>query len=413
MTVGEKFQLLGYIGFDGVEIHITSEIDVGELLSSRDRFGVTIHGVPRESCYDITVASEIMAIFCLASDLQDLERRLRNIVVGYTRAHTPVTVKELNAQGAMTALLRDAFMPNLVQTMENNPALVHGGPFANIAHGCNSVVATKTALKFADYVVTEAGFGADLGAEKFFDIKCRKANLHPDAVVLVATIKALKMQGGVPKDELAKENTDALQEGCINLGQHIRNLGQFGVPVAVGINMFSADTDAEVRVIKDYCRGFGIEAIECRHWAEGGKGTLEMAEYIVQLADSEQAQFRPLYDDDLGLWEKARHVARTIYGADDIIADKKVRDQFSQFEEGGYGSYPVCMAKTQYSFSTDPNLLGAPKGHVVPIREVRLAAGAEFIVIVCGAIMTMPGLPRKPAANDIYVNADGRIEGLF
>ncbi len=375
--------------------------------------GGTIHGVPRESGYDITVASEIMAIFCLATDLEDLERRLSNIVVGYTRALAPVTVNELNAQGAMTALLRDAFMPNLVQTMENNPALVHGGPFANIAHGCNSVVATKTALKFADYVVTEAGFGADLGAEKFFDIKCRKANLRPDAVVLVATIKALKMHGGVPKDELAKENTKALQEGCINLGQHIRNLGQFGVPVAVGINMFSADTDAEVKVIKDYCRGFGIEAIECRHWAEGGKGTIEMAEHIVQLADSEQAQFRPLYDDDLGLWEKARHVARTIYGADDIIADKKVRDQFSLFEEGGYGSYPVCMAKTQYSFSTDPNLLGAPKGHVVPIREVRLAAGAEFIVIVCGAIMTMPGLPRKPAANDIYVNADGRIEGLF
>jgi len=375
--------------------------------------GGTIHGVPRESGYDITVASEIMAIFCLATDLKDLERRLGNIVVGYTRDLTAVTVKELNAQGAMTALLRDAFMPNLVQTMENNPALVHGGPFANIAHGCNSVVATKTAMKFADYVVTEAGFGADLGAEKFFNIKCRKAGLHPDAVVLVATIKALKMQGGVAKDELSKENTDALLEGCINLGQHIRNLGHFGVPAAVAINRFSADTDAEVNVIKEYCRGFGVEAIECRHWAEGGKGAVELAEHIAHLADSKHAQFRPLYDDKLPLWEKARHIAKTIYGADDIIADKKIRDQFAQFEKGGYGSYPICMAKTQYSFSTDPNLLGAPKGHVVPIREVRLAAGAEFVVVVCGTIMTMPGLPREPAANNIYVNDEGRIEGLF
>lgn len=375
--------------------------------------GGTIHGVPRETGYDITVASEIMAIFCLATDLQDLERRMANIVVGYTRGLSPVTVKELDAQGAMTALLRDAFMPNLVQTMEHNPALVHGGPFANIAHGCNSVVATKTALKFADYVVTEAGFGADLGAEKFFNIKCRKADLHPDAVVLVATIKALKMHGGVPKDELSKENMDALQHGCINLGQHIRNLGQFGVPAAVAINRFSADTDVEVAVIKDYCRGFGVETLECRHWTEGGKGAVELAEHVIELADSGQAQFRPLYDDDLSLWEKARHIARTIYGADDIIADKKIRDQFKLFKECGYGSYPVCMAKTQYSFSTDPNLLGAPKGHVVPIREIRLAAGAEFVVIVCGTIMTMPGLPRKPAANNIYVNAEGRIEGLF
>jgi formate--tetrahydrofolate ligase len=375
--------------------------------------GGTIHGVPRETGYDITAASEIMAIFCLATDLKDLERRLSNIVIGYTRSLTAVTVNELNAQGAMTALLRDAFMPNLVQTMENNPAIVHGGPFGNIAHGCNSVIATKTALKFADYVVTEAGFGADLGAEKFFNIKCRKAKLHPDAVVLVATIKALKMQGGIPKDELSKENTAALLEGCINLGQHIRNLGQFGVPAVVAINRFDADTDAELQVIKEYCRGFGVEAIECRHWAEGGKGTVELAKHVVYLADSNLSQFRTLYEDHLGLWEKARHIARTIYGAEDIIADKKVRGQFSQFEKAGYGRYPVCMAKTQYSFSTDPNLLGAPKGHVVPVREVRLAAGAEFVVVVCGEIMTMPGLPRRPAANDIYVNADGRIEGLF
>ncbi|MFQ6005586.1 MAG: formate--tetrahydrofolate ligase [Woeseia sp.] len=375
--------------------------------------GGTIHGVPRETGYDITVASEIMAIFCLAADLADLERRLGNIVVGYTRDLTPVTVRELNAQGAMTALLRDALMPNLVQTMENNPALVHGGPFANIAHGCNSVVATRTALKFGDYVITEAGFGADLGAEKFFDIKCRKAGLLPRAVVLVATIKALKMHGGIPRDKLAEKNTEALQEGCINLGQHMRNLGQFGVPAAVAINRFSSDSEAELQIVKDYCRGFGVEAIECRHWAEGGRGTMELAEHVIHLADSEHAQFRLLYDDDLSLWEKTRHIARTIYGAEDIIADKKVRDQFSQFEEGGYGKYPVCMAKTQYSFSTDPNLLGAPKGHVVPIREIRLAAGAEFIVVVCGSIMTMPGLPRKPAANDIHVNSDGKIEGLI
>jgi formate--tetrahydrofolate ligase len=403
------------LGLDPRRITLRRVVDMNDraLRNITIGLGGTIHGVPRETGYDITVASEIMAIFCLATNLQDLERRLSNIVVGFTRDLTPVTVKELNAQGAMTALLRDAFMPNLVQTMENNPALVHGGPFANIAHGCNSVVATKTAMKFADYVVTEAGFGADLGAEKFFNIKCRKADLHPDAVVLVATIKALKMQGGVKKDELSKENTDALQDGCINLGQHIRNLGHFGVPAAVAINRFSADTDAEVAVVKDYCRGFGVEAIECSHWAEGGKGTVDLAEHIVQLADSDLAQFRTLYDDDLSLWEKARHIARTIYGADDIIADKKVRDQFAQFEDGGYGRYPVCMAKTQYSFSTDPNLLGAPKGHVVPIREIRLAAGAEFVVVVCGTIMTMPGLPRQPAANDIYVNEDGRIEGLF
>ena len=375
--------------------------------------GGRIHGVPRETGYDITVASEVMAVFCLATDLEDLGRRLANIVIGYTPDLSPVTVKALNAQGAMTALLRDAFMPNLVQTLENNPALIHGGPFANIAHGCNSVVATKTALKFADYVVTEAGFGADLGAEKFFNIKCRKADLAPAAVVLVATIRALKMHGGVSKTMLSEENTDALQEGCINLGQHIRNLGHFGVPVVVAINRFSADTDAEVEVIKDYCRGFGLEAIECRHWAEGGKGAAELAEHIVRLADSKQAQFRTLYDDDMSLWEKARHIARTIYGADDIIADKKVRAQFAEFEKSGYGSYPVCMAKTQSSFSTDPNLLGAPKGHVVPIREIRLAAGAEFVIVVCGTIMTMPGLPRKPAAENISVNSEGRIEGLF
>jgi formate--tetrahydrofolate ligase len=358
------------------------------------------NGVVREAGFDITVASEIMAIFCLATDLADLENRLGNIVLGYTRDDKPVTVRELNAHGAMTALLQDAFQPNLVQTMENNPALMHGGPFANIAHGCNSVIATKTALKLADYVVTEAGFGADLGAEKFFNIKCRKAGLSPDAVVLVATIKALKMQGGVAKEDLGTENVAALRDGCKNLERHIRNLGKFGVPVAVAINHFTADTDAEVKVVEDFCEKYRVKAIKCTHWADGGKGTLEMAEHIVELCDSGAAQFRTLYNDDMPLWDKAATIAREIYGADDIIADKKVRDQFAKFEREGFAKYPICMAKTQYSFSTDPNLLGAPSGHV-------------FVVVVCGAIMTMPGLPRVPAANAIRVNEEGRIEGLF
>ena len=371
------------------------------------------NGVVREAGFDITVASEIMAIFCLATDLQDLEKRLGNIVLGYTRDNEAVTVSQLNAQGAMTALLMDALQPNLVQTMENNPALMHGGPFANIAHGCNSVMATKTALKLADYVVTEAGFGADLGAEKFFNIKCRKAGLKPDAVVLVATIKALKMHGGVAKSDLGSEDVPALKEGLKNLGRHLRNLAQFGVPVVVGVNRFTADTDAEVQCVQEYCEGFGVKAINSNHWAEGGAGAIDLAKQVVAVADSDSSQFRTLYEDDLPLWEKAKRVATTIYGADDIIADQKVRDQFAQFQEAGYGHYPVCMAKTQYSFSTDPNLLGAPEGHVVPIREVRLAAGAEFIVVVCGAIMTMPGLPRVPAADAIRVNSDGQIEGLF
>jgi formate--tetrahydrofolate ligase len=371
------------------------------------------NGVVREAGFDITVASEIMAIFCLATSLSDLENRLGNIVLGYTRENEPVTVRELNAQGSMTALLRDALQPNLVQTMENNPALMHGGPFANIAHGCNSVMATQVALKLSDYVITEAGFGADLGAEKFFNIKCRKAGLKPDAVVLVATIKALKMQGGVPKDELGKENTEALAVGCKNLGRHIRNLGKFGVPVVVAINRYTADTDAESDIVKNFCEEFGVQAIDSTHWADGGKGSTDLAEHVTELCDSGRAQFRTLYKDDLSLWEKAHRVARELYGADDIIADKKVRDQFAKFEREGYGHYPVCMAKTQYSFSTDPNLLGAPVGHVVPVREIRLAAGAEFIVVICGAIMTMPGLPRKPAADNIRVNSDGRIEGLF
>ena len=371
------------------------------------------NGVVREAGFDITVASEIMAIFCLATDRTDLETRLGNIVVGYTRDDEPVTVRQLNAHGAMTALLRDAFQPNLVQTMENNPCLMHGGPFANIAHGCNSVMATQAGLKLADYVITEAGFGADLGAEKFFNIKCRKAGLSPDAVVLVATIKALKMQGGVAREDLGEENIEALGKGCRNLERHMRNLAKFGVPVVVAINRYTADTDAEVEVIREFCGQFGVKAITSTHWADGGKGAVELAEHVVALCDSGAAQFRTLYGDDMSLWEKTATIAREMYAADDIIADKKVRSEFVKFEKEGYAKYPICMAKTQYSFSTDPNLLGAPTGHVVPIREIRLAAGAEFVVVVCGAIMTMPGLPRVPAANNIRVNDAGRIEGLF
>jgi len=371
------------------------------------------NGTPRESGFDITVASEIMAIFCLATDLDDLSRRIGNIVVGYTRDLKPVHARDVNAPGAMTVLLKDAFMPNLVQTLENNPAFIHGGPFANIAHGCNSVIATKTALKLADYVVTEAGFGADLGAEKFFDIKCRKAGLSPDAVVLVATARALKMHGGVAKDQLAGENAEAIKNGCENLGRHIRNLKQYGVPVSVAINRFSADTEAELGAIREFCEEFGVKAFDCNHWGEGSQGTQELVKHVAEVADSGQAQFHPLYEDNMKLWDKARHIARSLYGADDIIGDKKVRDQFAKFETDGYGHFPVCMAKTQYSFSTDPALMGAPSGHEVPIREVRLSAGAEFIVAVCGDIMTMPGLPRVPSADNIHLNADGQVEGLF
>ena len=374
--------------------------------------GGVANGFPRESGFDITVASEIMAIFCLAEDLDDLKRRLGNIIVGYRRDRTPVLARDVHAPGPMTALLKDAFMPNLVQTLENNPALVHGGPFANIAHGCNSVVATKTALKLADYVVTEAGFGADLGAEKFFDIKCRKAGLAPDVVVLVATARALKMHGGVAKSDLTLENVAAVHAGLDNLGRHLRNITQYGVPVAVAINQFTADTDGELSAISRFCSEFGVEVFNCSHWSDGGAGTEALAAHVANLADSGRSQFRTLYDDKLSLWEKARCVARNIYGADDIIADKKIRAQFDDYNKD-YGHFPVCMAKTQYSFSTDPNLLGAPSGHMVPIREIRLSAGAEFLVVICGEIMTMPGLPRVPAANNISVNEQGDIEGLF
>ena len=375
--------------------------------------GGVSNGFPRESGFDITVASEVMAILCLATDLKDLQKRLGDIIVAYRRDKSPVYCRDIKAEGAMAVLLKDAMQPNLVQTLENNPCLMHGGPFVNIAHGCNSVMATTTGLKLADYVITEAGFGADLGAEKFFNIKCRKAGLAPDAAVLVATIKALKMQGGVAKDDLAAENVEALQKGCKNLERHMRNLAKFGVPVTVAINRYTADTYAEVAVIQEFCEQFGVKAISSTHWADGGKGSIDLAEHIVALCDSGAAQFRTLYGDDMSLWEKTATIAREIYAADDIIADKKVRAEFVRFEQEGYGKYPICMAKTQTSFSTDPNLLGAPTGHVVPIREIRLAAGAEFIVVICGAIMTMPGLPRVPAANNIRVNDEGRIEGLF
>ena len=371
------------------------------------------NGYPRETGFDITVASEVMAILCLAQDLQDLERRLGNIVIGYTRDKTPITASELSAHGAMTVLLKDAMMPNLVQTLENNPAFIHGGPFANIAHGCNTVLATKTALKLADYVVTEAGFGADLGAEKFFDIKCRKAKLTPSVAVVVATIRAIKMHGGVVKEELNKENLKALEAGLANLGRHIRNVAYFGVPVVVAVNHFTSDTEAEFQIVKNYCADLGVEAILCKHWENGSSGINPLAKKVVELSESGTNQFRPLYEDSVSLWEKVNVIAKTIYGASEVVADKSIRDQFKNYEATGYGDFPICMAKTQYSFSTDPNLKGAPSDHVLPIREVRLSAGAEFIVVVAGEIMTMPGLSRNPSANSIKLDISGNIEGLF
>jgi formate--tetrahydrofolate ligase len=371
------------------------------------------NGYPREGGFDITVASEVMAILCLAMDLEDLERRLGNIVIGYTRDKKPITAKDLNAHGAMTVLLKDALMPNLVQTLENNPAFVHGGPFANIAHGCNTVLATKTALKLGDYVVTEAGFGADLGAEKFFNIKCRKSGISPDAAVIVATIRALKMHGGVAKDELNKENVEAVKKGLENLGRHIQNVQKFGVPVIVAVNNFISDTQIEFEEIKKYCQNLKVEAILCKHWAEGSKGAIDLAQKVVELAESGTSEFELLYEDSLSLWDKVSTIAQNIYGASEIVADKSVKDQFKVYEESGFGKFPICMAKTQYSFSTDPNLKGAPSGHVVQIREVRLSAGAEFIVVVTGEIMTMPGLPKTPAANLIKLNAQHEIVNLF
>ena len=375
--------------------------------------GGVANGFPREDGYDIVVASEIMAIFCLATSLDDLTKRIGNIVVGFTRERKPVLARQLKGAGPMSVLLKDALMPNLVQTLEGNPAFIHGGPFANIAHGCNSVMATKSALKLADYVVTEAGFGADLGAEKFFNIKCRKAGLKPAAVVLVATVRALKMHGGVEKDKLGKENVKAVKLGCANMGRHLKNLKQFGVPAVVAINSFITDTKAELNAIKAEAKRLGATAILCSHWANGGAGTKELAEHVVRLADSGKAKFKPLYPDNMKLEEKVRTVAKNIYGAKDISFDASVARQFADLEADGYGKFPVCMAKTQYSFSTDPDAKGAPTGHIVPIRELRLSAGAEFVVVVTGAIMTMPGLPRVPAADNIYLNKKGEVEGLF
>tara|TARA_B100001250_G_scaffold167028_1_gene143786 strand:- start:887 stop:2560 length:1674 start_codon:yes stop_codon:yes gene_type:complete len=371
------------------------------------------NGIPRQSGFDITVASEIMAVFCLASDIDDLKKRIGNMVIGYTRSNEPIRAKQLNADGAITALLKDAFQPNLVQTLENNPAFIHGGPFANIAHGCNSVVSTKLALKLADYVVTEAGFGADLGAEKFFDIKCRKSGLKPDAVVLVATTKALKMHGGVTKDNLGAENVDAVTKGCENLKRHIENITKFGVPVIVGINDYITDTKEEHAAITNFCEEIGVKCRISSHWEKGGKGASDLAEEVAKIADSGSSEFKPLYDNKMSLWDKTQYIAQNIYGASEIIADKKVRNQFKKLEDDGFGEYPICMAKTQYSFSTDPLLMGAPSGHDVPIREVRLSAGAEFVVVVCGEIMTMPGLPRIPASEGIDVDDEGLIQGLF
>ncbi len=371
------------------------------------------NGYPRQSGFDITVASEVMAIFCLAEGLADLERRLGNVVVGQTREREARYSRELEADGAMTVLLKDALMPNLVQTLENNPALIHGGPFANIAHGCNSVIATRAGLKLADYVVTEAGFGADLGAEKFFDIKCRKAGLKPDAAVVVATIRALKMHGGVALGGLGAENVEAVRAGLANLGRHLDNIARFGVPAVVGINRFTADTDAELDAVREYCEGRGAVAVECTHWADGSAGTEALAHKVVEVVESGAADFRPLYPDDMGLWEKIETVARSIYGAAEVSAPAAVRSQIAKFEADGFGHFPVCMAKTQYSFSTDPDAKGAPSGHTIPVREVRLSSGAEFLVAICGDMMTMPGLPRVPAANSIRLNAAGEVEGLF
>ena len=374
--------------------------------------GGVSNGFPRQTGFDITVASEVMAILCLSRNLHDLEKRLGDIVVAYRRDKTPVHCRDLKADGAMTVLLKDAMQPNLVQTLENNPAFVHGGPFANIAHGCNSVIATTTALKLGEYVVTEAGFGADLGAEKFFDIKCRKAGLKPSAAVIVATVRAMKMNGGVLKADLGTENVDAVRKGCPNLGRHVANVKGFGVPVVVAINHFFSDTEAEIQAVKDYVASQGTEAILCKHWAQGSAGIEDLARKVVEMAEG-PSNFAPLYPDEMPLFQKIETIAKRIYHADDVLADKAVRDQLGAWEAAGYGHLPICMAKTQYSFTTDPSVRGAPTGHLIPVREVRLAAGAGFVVVVCGEIMTMPGLPKVPSAEVIRLDAEGRIEGLF
>jgi formate--tetrahydrofolate ligase len=403
------------LGLDARRISWRRAVDMNDrsLRETVISLGGVGNGFPREDGFDIVAASEIMAVFCLAENIDDLKRRLGNIIVGQTRDRKYVRASDFEAAGAMTALLKDAFAPNLVQTIENNPAFIHGGPFANIAHGCNSVIATKTALKMADYVVTEAGFGADLGAEKFMDIKCRKARLKPDCAVVVTTIRALKMHGGAQKDELKRENAAAVEKGFANLGRHVENVRKFGVPVVVCVNRFSADTEAESAMLKSLCDKLEVECITSDHWARGSAGAVDLANAVVKTIETKATQFHTLYPDDLPLWKKAQTIAREVYGADDIIGDQKVRDRFRELQDQGYGRFPVCIAKTQYSFSTDPDLKGAPKHHVVPIREVRLSAGAEFVVAICGDIMTMPGLPKIPAANKIDITPDGRIVGLF
>ncbi|MFQ5619645.1 MAG: formate--tetrahydrofolate ligase [Rhodospirillales bacterium] len=402
------------LGFDLRRISWRRVVDMNDraLRSIACALGGVANGFTREDGFDITVASEVMAIFCLATDLKDLEARLGKIVVGQTRGREPIHARDLKAPGPMSVLLRDALPPNLVQTLENNPAFIHGGPFANIAHGCNSVIATRTALKLADYVVTEAGFGADLGAEKFFDIKCRKAGLKPDATVIVATVRALKMHGGVGKDDLGRENVAAVTAGCANLARHLKNIKTFGVPVVVAINRFISDTEAELEAIRASAREHGAAAVVCTHWADGGAGTQELAEHVIDLVESGAAEFKPLYEDSLPLWDKVERIATRMYGASGIAADARVRKTFDDLQ-GTYGHFPVCMAKTQYSLSADPGLKGAPSGHVVPIRDVRVSGGAGFLVVVTGAIMTMPGLPRTPAADTICLDDQGRIEGLF
>ncbi|MAH02263.1 MAG: formate--tetrahydrofolate ligase [Candidatus Pelagibacter sp.] len=384
------------------------------LRSININLGGIANGFPREDGFDITVASEIMAIFCLSNNLKDLEKKIGNITIAYTRDKKPIYAKDLNAQGPMTVLLKEAIRPNVAQTLENNPAIIHGGPFANIAHGCNSIIATKAGLKLSEYVVTEAGFGADLGAEKFLNIKCRKAGIQPNCAVIVATVRALKMHGGVKKDDLKKENIEALRNGLPNLERHINNIKKFGLEITVAINHFITDTDKEVKIIEEHCSKLGVKAIVCMHWAKGGEGAKELANHVVELCQkAKKENFKLLYSNDVGLWQKIETIAKEIYGASEVVADTRIRDKLKKIQEDGFDKLPICVAKTQYSFSTDPDLKGAPTGHVLPIREIKLSSGAEFIVVICGSIMTMPGLPRVPAAQSIKLNNKGEIEGLF
>ncbi len=384
------------------------------LRSININLGGIANGFPREDGFDITVTSEIMAIFCLSNNLKDLEKKIGNITIAYTRDKKPIYAKDLNAQGPMTVLLKEAIRPNVTQTLENNPAIIHGGPFANIAHGCNSIIATKAGLKLSEYVVTEAGFGADLGAEKFLNIKCRKAGIQPNCAVIVATVRALKMHGGVKKDDLKKENIEALKNGLPNLERHINNIKKFGLEITVAINHFITDTDKEVKIIEEHCSKLGVKAIVCMHWAKGGEGTKEIANHVVELCQkAKKENFKLLYSNDVSLWQKIETIAKEIYGASEVVADTRIRDKLKKIQEDGFDKLPICVAKTQYSFSTDPDLKGAPTGHVLPIREIKLSSGAEFIVVICGSIMTMPGLPRVPAAQSIKLNNEGEIEGLF